>query len=211
MKNKIRNIISGLLYTIAFISFVEAIMVTGGNFLDFSDLARLIFCIFSVICVIAATLTWRARDAEGKRKKFILMIVAIVVIVSGGFVDDYLEHNKAAHEYTADMYRIKESVIAKFETADGKALVVEEEIDLLTSLAEYELQVAPMTPADDPEDWIYRITFNPIEYVPNGEEVIAYIHEKYVHIGSEYYLPIGNASFDGILECFHGLATYFFD
>lgn len=107
------------------------------------------------------------------------------------------------------MFRIKEAVAARFETADGKSVMIDSEIALLTSLAELEIQEAPMTPADDPEDWIYRITFNPIEKVPIGEEVIVYVHEKYLQIGTEYYLPIGDVSFDSILEWFDGKAAYF--
>ena len=212
MKNKIRTFIVGFLYVVALFSFLGAITATSrGSMLDFSNLARLIFCGLAVICVIAATLIWKATDARGKRNKIIVMLVAIAVIIGGGFIDNYLDHNTGTHEYTADMFRISESVAARFETADGKSIVIDSEIDLLTSLAELEIQEAPMTPADDPEDWIYRITYNPVDKVPNGEEVIVYVHEKYLQIGAEYYLPIGDVSFDSILEWFDGKAAYFID
>ena len=212
MKNKFRDYISGLLYVIALFSFLGAITATSrGSMLDFSNLARLIFCGLAVICVIAATLIWKAKDSRSKKNKIIVMIAAVAVIIGGGFIDNYLDHNTGTHEYTADMFRISESVAARFETADGKSVIVDSEIDLLTSLAELEIQAAPMTPADDPDDWIYRITYNPVDKVPNGEEVIVYVHEKYLQIGSEYYLPIGDVSFDSILEWFHGKADYFID
>ena len=212
MKNKTRTFIVGFLYVVALFSFLGAITATSrGSMLDFSNLARLIFCGLAVICVIAATLICKATDASGKRNKIIVMLVAIAVIIGGGFIDNYLDHNTGTHEYTADMFRISESVAARFETADGKSIVIDSEIDLLTSLAELEIQEAPMTPADDPEDWIYRITYNPVDKVPNGEEVIVYVHEKYLQIGSEYYLPIGDVSFDSILEWFDGKAAYFID
>ena len=210
MKNKTCAFFVGLLYVVALFSFLGAITATSSHsMLDFSDLARLIFCGLAVICVIAATLIWKAKDARGKRNKIIVMVVALAVIVGGGFLDDYLEHNIGTHEYTADMIRISEAVVARFETADGKSVIVDSEIALLTSLAELEIQEAPMTPADDLDDWIYRITYNPIDKVPNGEEVTVFVHEKYLQIGTEYYLPIGDVSFDSILEWFDGKAAYF--
>ena len=145
------------------------------------------------------------------KNKIIVIIIAIAVIVVGGVIYNYLENNTGAREYTSDMFKISEAVVARFETADGESVVVDSEISLLTSLAELEIQAAPMTPADDPEDWIYRITFNPVDKVPNGEEVIVYVHEKYLHIGSEYYLPTGDVSYDSILEWFDGKAAYFID
>ena len=91
MKSKIRHIIAGILYVAAIICFVEAIMVTnGGSFFDLSGLARMIFCGLAAICVIAATLIWKAKDSRGKRNKVIVMIVAIAVIIGGGCLDNYL-------------------------------------------------------------------------------------------------------------------------
>ena len=211
MKNKSRDFIVGLLYVIALFSFLGAITATSrGSMIDFSNLARLIFCGLAVICVIAATLIWKAKDAHGKRNKIIAMFVAITVIVGGGFIVSYLEHNTGAHEYTSDMYKISGAVAAKFESAEGDIALIDSEMALLTSLAELEIQAAPLTPADDPEDWIYRVTFNPTEKVPNGEEIIVSVHEKYIQIGDEYYLPKDGVSFDSILDWFGGKATYFF-
>ena len=211
MKKKSRDFIVGLLYVVALFSFLGAITATSrGSLIEFSDLARLVFCGLAVIFVTAATLIWRVKDARGTRNKIVIMVVAIAVIVGGGFIDSYLEHNTGAHEYTSDMYKISEAVAAKFESADGDIAPIDSEIAVLTSLAELEIQEAPMTPADDPEDWIYRLTFNPAEKVPNGEEIIVLVHEKYIQIGDEYYLPKDGVSFDSILDWFNGKATYFF-
>ena len=90
MKRKIRAIIGCLLYVVATVSFIEAMVVTNnGSFFDLSDLARLIFCVFAIICVIAATLVIKAKDARSKKNKIIVMLVAIAVIVCGGLIDTY--------------------------------------------------------------------------------------------------------------------------
>ncbi len=212
MKNKSRVLIIGFLYVIAVFSFLGAITANSrGSMLDFSDIARVVFCGLATICVIAATLLWKPKNPKNVKSKLIVMIVTIALIVGGGYLDQYLDHNTGTKEYTGDMIKISEAVAAKFETADGKTVMVDGEIDLLRSMSELDIQQAPMTPADNPEDWIYRITYNPVDKVPNGEEVIVYVHEKYLHIGTEYYLPIGDVSFDSILEWFDGKADYFID
>lgn len=180
MKNKLRTSIICFLYVIALFSFIGAVTATNNDsLLDFTDLSRIIFCGLAVICVISATLIWNAKDAHSKKFKIIVMFIAVAIIVGGGCIDNYLDHNTGTQEYTADMYKISEAVAARFETADGKSVVIDSEIKLLTSLADLELQAAPMTPADDPEDWIYRITFNPTEKVPNGEEIAYHYHHTH--------------------------------
>lgn len=212
MKTKHRGFISGILYIVALFSFLAAVTAeSGGGFLDFSDLARLIFCGIAAVCVIVATLILKSIDARGRMVKLIAMVIALALIVVGGFVDHYLDHNTGTLEYTADLYKISEAVAARFETADGQSILIDSEIDILRSLAELEIQAAPMTPADSPEDWIYRITFNPTDKVPNGEEIVVFVHEKYLQIGNEYYLPKDAVSFDSIKEWFDGKANYFFN
>lgn len=211
MKNKLRTSIGCFLYVIALLSFMGAVTATSSaSLLDFTDLSRIIFCGLAVICVISATLIWKTNDTHSKRLKIIVMFIAVTIIVGGGCIDNYLDHNTGTHEYTADMYKISEAVAARFETADGKSVVIDSEIKLLTSLADLELQAAPMTPVDDPEDWIYWITFNPTEKVPNGEEIVVCVHETYIQIGVEYYLPKDGVNFDTIMEWFDGKAAYFF-
>ena len=208
MKRKSRTFIIGFLYAVALFSFMGAVTANSrGSMLDFSDIARVIFCGLAVVCVIAATLLWKAKNVK---IKLVVIVVAVAIIIGGGFLDNYLDHNTGTREYTGDMIKISESVAAKFETADGQSVLVDGEIDLLRSMSELDIQQAPMTPADDPDDWIYRITFNPVENVPNGEEIVVSVHEKYLQIENEYYLPYGNVDFESILAWFDGKAAYFF-
>ena len=209
MKSKSRTFIIGFLYVVALFSFLGAVTANSrGSMLDFSDIARVIFCGVAAICVIAATLLWKSKNAK---VKLIVIVIAIAMIIGGGFLDKYLDHNTGTKEYTGDMIKISESVAAKFETADGQSVLVDGEIYLLRSMSELDIQQAPMTPADNPEYWVYRITFNPIEKVPNGEEIVVSVHEKYLQIGTEYYLPYGNVDFESILAWFDGKAAYFFN
>ena len=208
MKSKSRTFLIGLLYVAALFSFLGAVTANSrGSMLDFSDIARVVFCGLAVACVTAATLLWKAKTAK---VKLIVILIAVAIIIGGGFLDKYLDHNTDTREYTGDMIKISEAVAAKFETADGRSVLVDGEIDLLRSMSELDIQQAPMTPADGPEDWIYRITFNPVEKVPNGEEIVVSVHEKYLQIENEYYLPYGDVDFEGILAWFDGKAAYFF-
>ena len=208
MKSKSRKFIIGFLYIVALFSFLGAVTANSrGSMLDFSDFARVVFCGLAVVCVTAATLLWEAKSAK---VKLIVIVIAIAIIIGGGFLDKYLDHNTGTKEYTGDMIKLREAVAAKFETADGQSVLVDGEIDLLRSMSELDIQQAPMTPADDPDDWIYRITFNPVEKVPNGEEIVVSVHEKYLQIENEYYLPYGDVDFESILAWFDGKAAYFF-
>ena len=208
MKSKSRTFIIVFLYVVALFSFLGAVTANSrGSMLDFSDIARVVFCGLAVVFVTAATLLWKAKTAK---VKLIVILIAVAIIIGGGFLDKYLDHNTGTREYTGDMIKISEAVAAKFETADGRSVLVDGEIDLLRSMSELEIQQAPMTPADDPDDWIYRITFNPVEKVPNGEEIVVSVHEKYLQIENEYYLPYGDVDFESILAWFDGKAAYFF-
>ena len=208
MKRKSRTFIIGFLYAVALFSFLGAVTANSrGSMLDFSDIARVVFCGLAVVFVTAATLLWKAKTAK---VKLIVILIAVAIIIGGGFLDKYLDHNTGTREYTGDMIKISEAVAAKFETADGRSVLVDGEVDLLRSMSELDIQQAPMTPADDPDDWIYRITFNPVEKVPNGEEIVVLVHEKYLQIENEYYLPYGDVDFESILAWFDGKAAYFF-
>ena len=208
MKSKCRTFIIGFLYVVALFSFLGAVTANSrGSMLDFSDIARVVFCGLAVVFVTAATLLWKAKTAK---VKLIVILIAVAIIIGGGFLDKYLDHNTGTREYTGDMIKLREAVAAKFETADGQSVLVDGEIDLLRSMSELDIQQAPMTPADDPDDWIYRITFNPVEKVPNGEEIVVSVHEKYLQIENEYYLPYGDVDFESILAWFDGKAAYFF-
>ena len=117
MKGKLRNVISIVLYVLAFISFLGAITANSrGSMLDFSDIARVVFCGVAAVCVTAAALLWKTKKPK---VKLIIIIIAIAVIIGSGFLDKYLDHNTGTREYTGDMIKISEAVAAKFETADG--------------------------------------------------------------------------------------------
>lgn len=170
MKSKSRTFLIAFLYIVALFSFMSAVTANSrGSMLDFSDIARVVFCGLAVVCVTAATLLWKAKNAK---VKLIVIAFAIAIIISGGFLDKYLDHNTGTKEYTGDMIKISESVAAIFETADGRSVLVDGEVDLLRSMSELDIRQTPMTPADNPEDWIYRITFIPAEKVPDGEEIV---------------------------------------
>ena len=171
MKRKSRTFFIGFLYIVALFSFLGAVTANSrGSMLDFSDIACVVFCGLAVVCVTAATLLWKAKTAK---VKLIVILIAVAIIIGGGFLDKYLDHNTGTREYTDGMIKISEAVAAKFETADGRSVLVDGEIDLLRSMSELEIQQAPMTPADGPEDWIYRITFNPVEKVPMAKKSLS--------------------------------------
>lgn len=117
MKNKTRAFILGLLYVVALFSFLGAITATSSNsMLDFSNLARLIFCGLAVICVIAATLIWKAKDTRGKKNKVIAMVVAIAVIVGGGLIDTFFSApGQGATEYVSIQFPFGVSDIESIE------------------------------------------------------------------------------------------------
>ena len=117
MKNKTRAFIVGLLYVVALFSFLGAITATSSNsMLDFSNLTRLIFCALAVICVMAATLIWKAKDARGKRNKVFVMVVAIAVIVGGGLIDTFFSApGQGATEYVSVQFPFGVSDIESIE------------------------------------------------------------------------------------------------
>ena len=97
-KDKIREYISCILYLIAFFGFLVAVTVENkGSLLDFSNLARAVMCVFSTICVIIATIVWKAKDNRGKKIKYGIMVVAIVTII-GGVIIDYFSTGDGAIE-----------------------------------------------------------------------------------------------------------------
>lgn len=176
MKNKTRAFIVGLLYVVALFSFLGAITATcRGSMLDFSNLARLIFCGLAVICVIAATLIWKAKDARGKRNKVIAMVVAIAVIVGGGLIDTFFSApGHGATEYVSVQFPFGVTDMESIEVYhyDGvpvnaeKKLVTDEEnmtyiYEALSSLLMQEKEVEERTGAS-----VTSFCFN----LPDGSE-----------------------------------------
>lgn len=176
MKNKTRAFIVGLLYVVALFSFLGAITATSSHsMLDFSDLARLIFCGLAVICVIAATLICKAKDARGKRNKVIAMVVAIAVIVGGGLIDTFFSApGQGATEYVSVQFPFGVTDMESIEVYhyDGvpvnaeKKLVTDEEnmtyiYETLNSLLMQEKEVEERTGAS-----VTSFCFN----LPDGSE-----------------------------------------
>lgn len=135
MKNKTRAFIVGLLYVVALFSFLGAITATSrGSMLDFSNLARLIFCALAVICVIAATLIWKAKDARGKRNKVIAMVVAIAVIVGGGLIDTFFSApGQGATEYVSVQFPFGVTDMERIEAYHYDGVPVNAEKKMVTA------------------------------------------------------------------------------
>ena len=95
---------------------------------------------------------------------------------------------------------IKRSPAAKMERPDGSFMYVDSEISSISSFADLELMAAPLEPADEESDWLYRIIFNPSEKVPDVDEIMVSFHSKYVQIDTEFYLTTEGVEFESILE-----------
>lgn len=75
-------IISTLMLVIAVIAEIGAVTARGSGFLDVSNIARGIFCVISITCVIASALLWKTENPRIKTLKTILAIAAIVIIIA---------------------------------------------------------------------------------------------------------------------------------
>lgn len=106
--------------------------------------------------------------------------------------------------------KMSESPIAKVERSDGeyRFIYTSSEMDSFISLC---IEPAKEKPTSVDEDWLYRITFNPPEKVINAEVIEYYVYPNYLQIGSEYYLPEKDVSYESILECINARVDYFFD
>lgn len=137
------------------------------------------------------------------KKVYVLMLSTLIMgLLFGGC-------SKKAEP--TDMDTIRSAPCAKLETADGQTVYVDSEIGTLSSLADMEIHAAPMEAADELDDWIYRITFNPSEKVSGSEEIVVSFHETYVQINSEYYLANEGVEFASILDWAESKFDYFFD
>ncbi len=104
---------------------------------------------------------------------------------------------------------IKVSPAATLELPDGSSVYVDSEIDSIRSFADLDLMQAPLEPADNEDDWLYRIVFNPSEKVTDANEIIVSFHEKYVQIDSEYYLTPEGVEFESVLQWAESKFDYF--
>lgn len=106
---------------------------------------------------------------------------------------------------------IRRSQAAKLELPDGSFTYVDREIGVLSSFADLELMAAPLEPADEESDWLYRIIFNPSEKVTDAGEIVVSFHSKYVQIDTEFYLPTEGVEFDSVLEWAGSQFDYFME
>lgn len=104
---------------------------------------------------------------------------------------------------------IKVSPAATMELPDGSSVYVDSEIDSIRSFADLDLMASPLEPADNEDDWLYRIVFNPSEKVTDTNEIIVSFHEKYVQIDSEYYLTPEGVEFESVLQWAESKFDYF--
>ena len=105
--------------------------------------------------------------------------------------------------------RIKVSPAARLELPDGTSVSVDGEIDSIRSFADLDLMAAPLEPADEETDWLYRIVFDPSEMVKDAKEIVVSFHEKYLQIDSEYYLPAKGVAYESVLEWAESKFDYF--
>ena len=134
--------------------------------------------------------------------KRILTLVLVLVLSLSLF-----GWSKGSGESIFDTIRL--SLAAKTELPDGSFTYVDSEISSVSSFADLELMAAPLEPADNESDWLYRIIFNPSEKVTNADEIVVSFHSKYVQIGIEYYLTTEGVEFDSVLEWAKSKFNYF--
>lgn len=121
-------------------------------------------------------------------------------------------NDKTVFDRTKTMFdTIRASPEARMELPDGYFVYVDSEIDSLRSFADLDLAAAPLEPADNEEDWLYRIVFNPSEKVSGADEIVVSFHEKYVQIDHEFYLPPQGVEFESILQWAESKFDCFFE
>jgi len=132
-KGKLRIFISCFLFILALLAFVCGITAESKqSMLDFTDLARAIFCGFAAVCVIVGVIIWKAKDARGKKIKIGIMLGALVVIVAGGMIDSKIDkaNNSAVVEYGYSLveqgdYNTQYFFSGKVVTVDEAYLILE--------------------------------------------------------------------------------------
>lgn len=126
-------------------------------------------------------------------KKTISILLVIIMIMALTACSAVKEKEQSVFD------KMRESTVALMESSDGAGVYVWNMMDI-TSLSSFEIEEAPLEPADKEDDWLYRITYNPKDKVSNSEEIIVSFHRDYLQIGSEYYLPKQGANYGDILD-----------
>ena len=88
---------------------------------------------------------------------------------------------------------------------DGYKLITSE-IDTLDTFDGLRIK-----PSDEPfeGEWIYRIVYNPAQYVQNAEEFVILFGEHSLSINGKTYVPEDGVSYADILEWAAGKYAYF--
>lgn len=94
--------------------------------------------------------------------------------------------------------KMQESSVALMESSDGTKVYVWNMMDLAT-LSSFEIENAPLEPADKEDGWLYRITYNPKDKINNVEEIIVSFYSDYIQIDSEYYFTKQGVKYGDIL------------
>lgn len=109
----------------------------------------------------------------------------------------------------SDLDAVGRSPAARLELPDGTSAYVDSEMASLRSLAGLALVAAPLSPADQEGDWLYRIVFNPADRVENAREVTVSFHEHYVQINTEYYQTPQGVDYESVLQWAEAKFDYF--
>ncbi len=126
-------------------------------------------------------------------KKAVPVLAAVVLVVA-------LAACSASKEKPQSVFdKIRESSVALMESSEGAKVYVWNMQDL-ASLSSLQMEEAPLEPADQEGDWLYRITYNPKDKAPNSEEIIVSFHREYLQIGSEFYLPKQDGKYGDLLD-----------
>ncbi len=173
--------------------------------------------IFGILTIFAIYKIIKSVVKKNTKKYFVIWIVALLISIAyfvaiWGFGFIVANTMVGGNEKNmADMDKIRSAVAAKIEVSDNRTAYADSEIAVLKSFAGLQIHEAPMEPADNEDDWLYRITFNPAEKVSGAEEIVISFHDTYVQIDSEFYLPDDGVEYSSIVEWIQSKVDYVFE
>lgn len=107
-------------------------------------------------------------------------------------------------EKTSDRLSIREAMpsFAKFEFAEEKEKGYKLITSEIESLYTFDSIILMLIPSDEEfqEDWIYKITFEPKEIAPNGNEIMILFGEHSVSINGKNYVAKDGVNYSDILN-----------
>ena len=126
-------------------------------------------------------------------KKVISILLVMIMVTSLAACSLSKEKEQSVFD------KVQECSVALMESSNGIKVYVWNMMEL-ASLSSFEIENAPLEPADKEDEWLYRITYNPKDKVSNVDAIIVSFHSDYIQIGSKYYLPKQGVKFSDILE-----------